>query len=133
MSAPFVHNQILITELFGYWPSFHDAEVSSLCLRRNEPGGWPTVSLWLDVAGPVEVSSSEAKASTLWRVELEFTEVIDNEFDGFNHQNVIFSLSFQQDEDRIICSIETSYGLSGSITARRIAVKSLAPVAKIIP
>ncbi|RZK13913.1 MAG: hypothetical protein EOO56_26025 [Hymenobacter sp.] len=122
-----IDNQALVTELFGYWPAFHDAEIESIYLRRNEPGYWPAISLWIVVDGPLTNVGSEVQISRLWRIELEFTEVVDNHFEGFNHQNVIFSFSFQQSQEGIICSIETSYGLSGSITARRVTVKSVTP------
>ncbi len=127
MGVKFIDNQALVIKQFGIWPSFHDAEIAGLYLRRNEPGGWPTISLWINLSKPVVPGAGYEDAS-LWQLELEFSEVIDNEFEGFNHQNVILLLSFQQDKAGITCLIETSYGLSGSITARRVAVKSLLPV-----
>lgn len=120
-----IGNQALVIEHFGYWPSFHDAEVASVHLRRGELGYWPTISLWINVFGPARVLQTVAKAHSLWQLELEFTEVTDNELSGFNHQNVIFDITFQQDKDLISCPIDTSCGMSGSITARYVAVKSL--------
>jgi hypothetical protein len=34
-----VRNASLLTNIFGGWPSFHDAEVLELRLDRNGPGG----------------------------------------------------------------------------------------------
>lgn len=36
---PTIENQELVTEIFGEWPSFHDAEVVSLRLDRQGEGG----------------------------------------------------------------------------------------------
>lgn len=120
MSTSSIENQALVIERFGYWPSFHDAEIERICLARGQRGYWPIISLWINVRGPAE----DGKNGQLWQVELSFEEVIDNELEGFNHQNVIFDLTFQQ-EEFITATIDTSYGMSGSITARRVIVKSL--------
>jgi len=40
-----IENSEAITSLFGYWPSFHDAEVIQISISRfSEHGGAPSLS-----------------------------------------------------------------------------------------
>jgi hypothetical protein len=124
MGTNTIENQALVIERLGYWPSFHDAEIDRVYLTRGQRGYWPIISLWINVRGRAEAAATGTETGQLWQLELLFEEVIDNELEGFNHQNVIFDFTFQQ-EEFITATIKTSYGMSGSITARRVAVKSL--------
>lgn len=110
MPVSIVTNTKSIIQYLEHWPSFHDAEVVSLKFARGAPGYWPTIYLEIDIIG-----------SCL--IELEFQEVRDYQLDGFNHQNVIFDIIFSEEEELVTCEIDTSYGLSGSITAKCVAVR----------
>ncbi|WP_083326397.1 Imm50 family immunity protein [Hymenobacter coccineus] len=114
MPADNIINRELVIQHLGHWPSFHDAEIVSLRFTRGVPGYWPVIYLKIDVIG-------------IGLVELEFQEVRDYKLDGFNHQNVIFDISFNEENELINCEIDTSYGLGGSITAQSVAVRRFSP------
>lgn len=92
-----------LTEIFGHWPSFHDAEVIDLQLWRGDvdPGrnSWvlPVLTVKLHVwdFGP-ELDSSVLHHSTL--TTLRFHDVEEFRIDGFNHQNPIFGLLISRRE-----------------------------------
>jgi len=121
-----IENQELVTEYFGHWPSFHDAEILSLAFERGQAGYWPIISLKIQLAGPVKHSSVGVLQQTRHcLLELEFHGVQDNEIEGFNHQNVVFEINFRRENDLITCDISPSYGVGGTITAQRLVVKNL--------
>ncbi|MDQ2792383.1 MAG: immunity 50 family protein [Bacteroidota bacterium] len=118
-----IENQELVIGHLGHWPAFHDAEVVSLLFERGEPGYWPIITLRLEAkAGYDKAAGTPAKHFLL---ELQFAEVHDHELNGFNDQNVIFSLDFTREDDLIVCDIEPSYGVSGHIVAERVTVKKM--------
>ncbi|AWM34362.1 Imm50 family immunity protein [Hymenobacter nivis] len=108
MPTPNVANKESLIQYLGHWPSFHDAEIVSLKFTRGVPEYWPVICLEIDIIG-------------VCLVELEFQEVRDYQLDGFNHQNVIFDIRFNEEDGLVNCEIDTSYGLNGSIIAQCVA------------
>jgi len=115
MDTFIITNQESVIRHFGSWPSFHDAEIISVVFERGMPGYWPLICLKIEIVGGC-------------LLELEFQDVHDYELAGFNCQNVIFDIRFTEENNLIFCGIDTSYGLDGSITAQRIAVKGFSPL-----
>ena len=82
-----------LIEVFGIWPSFHDAEVLSIRLDRGGPDG-PTLELRIHVFE----ATSEVDAAGYYvlrnhtEVTLRFADVALDALSGFNQQNVIFEL-----------------------------------------
>ncbi len=91
-----------LTGIFGYWPSFHDAEVVDFSLWRGDVN--PEKDRWV---GPVltvkihlwEMSEKPHEDGVLQNLKntlavLRFHGVNHITMAGFNHQNPIFGLSF---------------------------------------
>ncbi|HVS45482.1 MAG TPA: Imm50 family immunity protein [Verrucomicrobiae bacterium] len=87
-----VGNANAITEIFGGWPTFHDAEVVSMHLQRG-PGS-PSLECVIHVSEATQEIDAHGfyvqKNHTL--VTLAFRNIRLHELSGFNHQNVIYEL-----------------------------------------
>ena len=83
--------------IFGYWPSFHDAEVLRVVLDRSGDEG-PTLQIVIQV---FEMTSEvDAKGYYVLKnhteVALSFTKVVVSRLQWFNHQNVLSSLEIDE-------------------------------------
>ncbi len=89
-----------LTNIFGYWPSFHDAEVHELLLERGsvDPGKSSYVFPILTVKTHTFEMTNEVDAGGYFvlrkhtLVTLRFHDVEDCRLEGFNHQNAILGL-----------------------------------------
>jgi hypothetical protein len=108
---------------FGYWPSFHDAELLSLNLNRK---GVSTLRIhtW-EMTKEVDAQGFYKLAKHVL-VEIALERIAQLSLEGFSHQNVIFGLSLEHSETGYLLNLEDCYGLSGSISAERVSV-SLKP------
>lgn len=81
-----------LIDRFGYWPSFHDAEVLSMCFSREhvENGPGPSMVSRIHVFGVDR--DNEIRFIKHCIVTLEFDGLDELELNGFNHQNAIFGL-----------------------------------------
>lgn len=125
-----------LTNIFGYWPSFHDAEVLELHLWRGyvEPDKnsyiFPVLTLrvhvWEMTKEVDEHGFFVLRHHTL--VTLRFRDVEDLKMDGFNHQNAIFALSIAQRERASNASpyfdveLEQSFGVGSTFKCLGIQV-----------
>ncbi|MBO3269828.1 hypothetical protein F1C16_07845 [Hymenobacter sp. NBH84] len=116
-----IENVHLITEYFGHWPSFHDAEIISVCFTRDVQAGWSTILMQLYVC---EKWNESVNCGV---VDLEFLRVHVSELDGFNHQNVIFNVELSKEAGLVQWQNTTSYGAEIFIAAEMIRVKSVRP------
>ncbi|WP_092770256.1 Imm50 family immunity protein [Hymenobacter actinosclerus] len=120
-------NAKVIHEHFGYWPGFHDAEITKVTLEAH-PGYWPSATF---VVASFEMTKEldekgYYKHTKQCDIEFQFTGIQEIEFDYFNHQNVILNLTFEESGDFIKCTFDPSVGLDAVIIAEKIAV-SLIP------
>jgi len=118
---------------FGRVPSFHDAEIISLDLRRSGQSflrvhGWVGTEE-VDANGNIVLDKNAIVTFTL-------EGIMDLKVDGFSHQNVIFGLKLQRATDRgrsnyyampqspddIEIELEPCYGLGGVIRAKRVSI-----------
>jgi hypothetical protein len=108
----------LITR-FGRWPSFHDAEVTDLTLRRD---GTSTITFHI-FRMTSEISSSGHYVTDLHTlVTFTLGEIIAMELYDFNHQNVVFGLGIEKQDDGIELTLDPCYGLSGSIRTNQLSL-----------
>ena|SRR5438552_4170838 len=126
----------LVTNVFGYWPSFHDAEVVRLTLERSE-----SVPSGAELATEVHVfeitSEVDARGSYVCRhhvlVSFRFKEVHDVRIEGFNHENAIMGLrivdvrSRQLEAIRYEVDFAGTFGVSASFLCRDVIVESVRP------
>jgi hypothetical protein len=127
MSA-FEHSEKL-TSIFGEWPSFHDAEVLRFALDRSGAEG-PTLEAEVHlfaVTSDVDATGHHILKNHT-RVTLRFTEVAVCDLEGFNHQNVLFSLTTSNldpatnEGRRLQVELSASYGLSATFQCKRAIV-----------
>ena len=130
-----------LTSIFGYWPSFHDAEVLELHFSRGDvrPSEakyeFPILSLKIHLWALTKEVDSKGyfvlRNHTL--TTLKFTDVGEFEMEGFNHQNAIFGLGIEQktrDEGPtpyFAVDFEPSFGIGATFTCLRIEIVEAVP------
>jgi Immunity protein 50 len=80
---------------FGYWPSFHDAEIISLQLNRKRSSSM-LVHTW-EMTKEVDERGHYVLAKHIV-VEFIFETISGLSLNGFNQQNVIFGLGIEKIE-----------------------------------
>jgi hypothetical protein len=126
--VPVIHAERLL-EAFGYWPSFHDAEVHRAVLDRGGAGE-PSITLVVNVYD----SSRALDGRGYWDVRvnvmvtLRFTDVDDMELSDLGVQNVINELWLEpQAAGRVAVKLGPCFGLHGVFTCGAIEVLEVAP------
>jgi len=126
-----------LIRVFGYWPSFHDAEVVRMTLDRGRwrDGVAPTV----DAIIHTWESTPEIDATSHYVlrhhviVHLRFREIDGLDLRGFNHQNVLSSLQFvdlrKQGPARFQFEIQfhDNFGVHGVFRCRNIELLDVSP------
>jgi hypothetical protein len=102
-----------VIEWFGYWPSFHDAEVIEMYASRAGVSwikihAWRLTEYWVPEKDVV--------------VTFEFNDIRDWTLSEFNHQNVIASLSIKAFESGIKVRLEPCFGLCGTVLAKQVSI-----------
>lgn len=114
-----------LLDAFGYWPSFHDAEVHQVVLDRGGAGVRPSVMLRVHVFDSNGVVDQHGffKVRVSVLATLRFTDVTDVELRDFGVQNVLDELLLEQQVDgRIAVELTTNFGLSGAFTCAAMEV-----------
>lgn len=104
---------------FGYWPSFHDAEITSLHLHRKGPSSL-RVHTW-ETTKEVDEKGYYVMAKHVV-VEFILETVSGLGLTGFNHQNVIFGLALEKTDSGFRLTLDECYGLAGSIEAESVSI-----------
>lgn len=122
-------NHEVVIQRFGYWPSFHDAEVLKVTFEAH-PGYRATVTFLIETQEFINELDTRGyyKQFNNCQIELNFTGIHEMNFEDFSHQNVIFDLEFKEDGEFIECSFSSSVGLVASIKAEEAFVLSLVPI-----
>jgi hypothetical protein len=125
-----------ITDIFGYWPSFHDAEIIDFHLWRGEVDSgrssyvFPVLTLLVNLWELTNEVDAEGflvcRHHTL--AKLRFHHVDDLVMQGFNHQNAIFHLAIEHavrptgPSPHFSVHLEPAFGIDASFTCLRIEV-----------
>ena len=121
-----------LTQIFGEWPSFHDAEVLSFSLDRNGPTIQAAIYLFAMTSEVDNKGYYVLKNPTI--ANLQFDQVVEFSANGFNHQNVLWDLHIkdisqdQQENINFEVVFEDSYGLEATFRCRAITVESVEAV-----
>jgi hypothetical protein len=138
--SSFIENSRLLTELFGEWPSFHDAEVHAVDLWRGdicpERDSWvgPILNAKIQVLEATQRGAKHAGNDTL--VTLRFHDVDHLELREFNHQNAILHLSFEHEPrgegltPYIRVEFRQAHGIHASFVCLRIEVIGAEPYSR---
>jgi hypothetical protein len=118
-----VGNAHLVTDHFGHWPQFHDAEVLSVALDRLDR----TATIELRAFGTTDAVAPDGtfERTKECTVAFRFVGVGDLELFDFNEQNVLWSLVMDKLESRVVVELHQSYGLGGRFTCDTVEVRSL--------
>ncbi len=129
-----IDNATSVTQIFGEWPSFHDAEVHRLTLNRTDEDG-PS----LEVVIHAFKMTNEATASGHYRlrdhtlITIKFSGVALEHVLDFNHQNVMSGLAISAIDPeshrgrRLAVQISASYGMEALFECMRCAVVETKP------
>jgi hypothetical protein len=121
-----ISNAEAVYQYFGYWPKFHDAEITKVTLESH-PGYRATVTFALAAFGMTSETDEKGfyKLAKHCQVEFLFTGIKELEFDYFGHQNVVFDVVFEEHNGAIQCTFNSSVGLDAVVVAEEVAVLSL--------
>jgi hypothetical protein len=124
--------------VFGYWPSFHDAEVLWMRLDRSAPSdGYygPT----LDALVHAFEMTSEVGADGYYvlrhhvLVHLRFLDVVELQLEAFNHQNALMGLTFtdlrERQMERVLWAVrfDSAFGVDASFQCYGVEVVTVVP------
>src|SRR5713101_7493668 len=126
-TAPDIPGVAEVIAWFGYWPTFHDAEVLSIALNRS---GVSQVAIHAWEITP-EISASGhyilAKHAVVTFSLEGFPEneqgIVNTEVAHFNQQNVLSSARVNKRSGGHESVLEGIYGVHGRIACERMAVK----------
>jgi hypothetical protein len=130
--VPVIHANRLL-DAFGYWHSFHDAEVHRAVLDRGGGDDRPSVTLLINVydsSGALdERGYYDVRVNVM--VSLRFTDVEDLELSDLGTQNVINELRLEaQSSGRIAVELGPCFGLNGVFTCRAVEVLDVVPYSR---
>ncbi|MDO7854252.1 Imm50 family immunity protein [Hymenobacter convexus] len=121
-------NSEIVIQHFGYWPSFHDAEVTKTTFETHPTGRYSVTFIIAAFEMTSEVDErGYYKLIKHCDVELQFIGIDKMEFNDFSFQNVLFGLEFEEVGRNIKCSFDASVGLEAVIAAEEVFVLSLTP------
>ena len=105
---------------FGYWPSFHDAELLSLKVERDGISGL-RLHTWemtrdLDDKGYFKLIKHVV-------VEFAFEGVTGIGLDEIRHENILMELSLHRKGTEYIVEMNDVYGVSGRIEVKQVSIR----------
>jgi len=121
-----------LIQVFGRWPSFHDAEVIRCVLERADShGAGPSIGADVHVFEMSrEVGTDGAYVLKNHRlVSFRFAGVDKVSLDGFNHQNVLSALAILDIRDRQMESLKyevkfiSSFGMGARFLCREVTIE----------
>lgn len=124
-----------LTSVFGYWPSFHDAEVIWLRLDRrgSELGEGPTLEAQVfafEMTRDVDPAGYFVQRHHVL-VHFRFSGVAELKVDDLNQQNVLFELRInavrdeQSDGRRLVVDLSSTWGVGATFRCEKAAVLSV--------
>ena len=130
-----------LTNIFGRWPSFHDAEVLELNFWRGnvqpDEGVYDFPVLMLKIHVWELTNKVDPKGYLVLRYHtlttLKFYDVEDFQMEGFNHQNAVMELQLSTEERNqgpspyFAVTVEPAFGMGASFKCLRIEVVDAVP------
>jgi hypothetical protein len=139
--ATLVEGSEKLTSIFGYWPTFHDAEVLDVHLWRGDVKPeekrylFPVLTTKLHVWELTNEVTAQGyctlRKHTL--ATLRFYDVLDLRMEGFNQQNAILELSIARNQHSegpvgtFIVNFDPAFGMGAEFTCSRIEVVEAIP------
>lgn len=144
--SPHIENSKKIIDIFGYWPSFRDAEIHELSFNVADGTPWivgsesPAIEMLIHVWEMTKDVTPDGyfvlTKHTLTR--LRFRNIEEPQLSGFRFQNCIFELVFGMEPatygpievpplNLLTVKIDSSCGLTGEFKCQSAAVISAEP------
>jgi hypothetical protein len=105
---------------FGYWPSFHDAEVVRLELNRSGPSSLSVLTR--ETTGEVDQKGYHVPAKNA-TVDFMIEGISDLDLNGFSHQNVVNNIKIEKTPNGFLVTLWPCYGLAGTIDSSKISIQ----------
>jgi hypothetical protein len=114
-----------LVDVYGYWPSFHDAQVETVVIERRGP----TVTIHFITNDQVDKDGVQER-DKLAQVTIRWHEVKDLSLNGIDWEenNWIDGLTVRRDGDDVRTVIDPMDGFHGFIVAGRIEVLDVQPI-----
>jgi hypothetical protein len=116
-----------VVKWFGYWPTFHDAQILSITLNRS---GESQVVIHafertseVDPRGYYVLAKHTIVTFALEGFPLNEEGITKTRIDFFNHQNVLGGASIEKISNGYLLVLDGIFGVDGSIACERIKVK----------
>jgi hypothetical protein len=126
-----IENGNLLTDIFGRWPSFHDAEVVRIALDRHDTPYLEAAIHVFEMTSQVENGAYVLKNHIL--ATLRFIEIYELKLEDFNSQNVLSGLNNrdiskrQMERINFEVSFGGTFGVSADLQCNAIRVESAEP------
>ena len=122
-------NSEIIHQHFGYWPTFHDAEVVKVTFETHTTGRYSVMFVIeaFETLAEVDVQGFYKQAKQCL-IEIQFSGVEEIDFKYFNFQNVLFEFRFEEQGSLIKGVFSSSTGMEATIVAEEALVLSLSPI-----
>ena len=131
-----IQNSRSLTDIFGRFPSFHDAEVLRITLDRGEAQPFsPYLEATIHVfeMDPQVDESGGYGLKNNFAVTFRFDKVVELSLEDFNHQNVLQELIVIDVSDRQLemvkfqVSFDGIFGVSAKFQCHSISIESVEP------
>jgi hypothetical protein len=120
----YILNNKAVTDLYGRWPSFHDAKVVAYEMSGNAIGF--TLHAW-DMTDEVDEKGRYVLKNHAL-VSFRFTGIHDVNMDSFSSNNILYALDFIPGSDASFkVALDSVMDMDGSFSARFGEVTSVAP------
>lgn len=125
-----VVNREALEELFGGWPSFHDAEVLDITVARGaKPDQAPNLvaSIHIRKSEPANFGTAAFEMAPTHDVVvvMSFGGVSDVSLEGFNHQNVIDELAISSNATGTEVVFDSIFGVHCFFRCQSITVQQV--------
>lgn len=128
-----IKNASIVEDIYGYWPTFHDAEIISINFQRNcsiDPKG-ASVEIVLNYWETKTINEGTPNLDYVLDknnlISLRLDGLLDSTVIGFNFQNVIDELQIVEGENGIKVDAISIHGADMSFTCSAISVTSMQP------
>lgn len=121
-----IKNATIVIDHFGYWPTFHDAEIISIKFERTHDKANTSVVLSVYAFEMTsKLNGVHFEHIKHCFIDIEFVGINKSEIEGFNHQNAVSRLTFGREGTHLFCSIDAAYGVDGYIESNEIKINAL--------
>ena len=135
----YLDNHQSVLAAFGYWPSFHDSEVISLLMDRRSILFDSVHNARIELVVHAFEMTTEVNEKGYFvlnkhhLVHFEFETVDEVNLKGFNHQNALMSLVFEElptdaaGNHSFKVGLNDAFGIGGEFTSSKGRVLSIIP------